>query len=176
MKHVRILSTGGYLPGDPISNEELAQLVGPLPPDILEGIQVRTRHWMVDTATGDHNETNCDMAYKAVKQALDRAGVEPAQVELLVLCTASPDYLLPPEATFVQDRLGLQRCATLEIRSGCAGTGEGLDVARLYLERGIYRTAVVAGCETISPLLVPMFRYGWINEPTLETTTSSEKL
>jgi len=158
VKHVRMISTGSYLPGDPITNEELERLVGPLPSDILEGIQVRTRHWMVDTRTGDHNEANSDLAYKAVKQALDRAGVEPAQVELLVLCTASPDYLLPPAVTFLQDRLGLQRCATLEIRSGCAGTAEGLDVARLYLERGTYRTAVVAGSDTISPLLVPMFR------------------
>ena len=132
MKQVRIISTGSYLPGDPITNEELERLVGPLPPDILEGIQVKTRHWMVDTRTGDHKEANSDLAYKAVKEALGRAGIEPAQVELIVLCTASPDYLLPPEVTFIQDRLGLRRCATLEIRSGCAGTAEGLDVARLY--------------------------------------------
>lgn len=153
-----MLSTGSYLPGDPITNQEMERWVGPLPPDVLEGIQVRTRHWIVDPSTGEHRDSNSDMAYKAVKQALDLAGVEPSQVELLVLCTASPDYLLPPEVTFVQDRLGLRRCATLEIRSGCAGAAEGLDVARLYLERGMYNTAVVVGSETISPLLVPMFR------------------
>lgn len=158
MKHVRVLSTGSYLPGDPITNQQMESFVGPLPPDILEGIQVRTRHWIVDPSTGEHRESNTDMAYSAVKQALDLAGVAPAEVELLVLCTASPDYLLPPEVTFVQDRMELRRCATLEIRSGCAGAAEGLDVARLYLERGIYRTAVVVGSETISPLLVPMFR------------------
>lgn len=156
--NVRMVSTGSYLPGAPITNEEMERWVGPLPPDILEGIQVRTRHWIADPDTGEHREANSEMAYKAVTQALDRAGLEPAQVELLVLSTASPDYLLPPEATLVQDRLGLRRCATLEIRSGCAGAAEGLDVARLYLERGIYRTAVVVGSETISPLLVPMFR------------------
>jgi 3-oxoacyl-[acyl-carrier-protein] synthase III len=158
MKQVRMLSTGSYLPGDPITNEEMERLVGPLPDDILEGIQVRTRHWMVDTATGDHREANSEMAYKAVKQALDLAGLEPREVDLLVLSTGSPDYLLPPEVTFVQEKLGLRRCAVLEIRSGCAGAAEGLDIARLYLERGVYRTAVVAGSETISPLLVPMFR------------------
>jgi 3-oxoacyl-[acyl-carrier-protein] synthase-3 len=58
----------------------------------------------------------------------------------------------------VQDALGLTRCATVELRSGCAGAVEGLDVARMYLERGQYRTAVVIGSEAISPLIVPIFR------------------
>ena len=56
-----------------------------------------------------------------------------------------PDYLLPPLVTFVQEALGLERCATMEIRSGCAGFGEALDVARLYIEKGQYKTAVVIG-------------------------------
>jgi 3-oxoacyl-[acyl-carrier-protein] synthase-3 len=59
--------------------------------------------------------------------------------------------------TFVLDALGLTRCATIELRSGCAGAVEGLDVARMYLERGQYRTAVVIGSEAISPLIVPIF-------------------
>ena len=50
MKSVRMLSTGAYLPGDPITNEQMAALVGPVPDDVLEGIQVKTRHWIVDTA------------------------------------------------------------------------------------------------------------------------------
>jgi 3-oxoacyl-[acyl-carrier-protein] synthase-3 len=60
--------------------------------------------------------------------------------------------------TLVQDELGLERCATTEIRSGCAGFVEALDVARLYLESGRYETAVVIGSESISPLLLPVFR------------------
>jgi 3-oxoacyl-[acyl-carrier-protein] synthase III len=78
-------------------------------------------------------------------------------VDLLVVSTASPDFLLPPLVTFVQEALGLERCATTEIRSGCAGFGEALDVARLYVESGQYKTAVVIGSEAISPLLVPVF-------------------
>ena len=81
----------------------------------------------------------------------------PNEVDLLVLSTASPDYLLPPLVTFVQEALGLERCATMEIRCGCAGFGEALDVARLYIEKGQYQTAVVIGSEAISPLLVPLF-------------------
>jgi 3-oxoacyl-[acyl-carrier-protein] synthase-3 len=158
MKNVRLLSTGSYLPGEPITNAQIEALAGPLPPDILEGIQVQTRHWIVDRETGAHRENNTDLALKAAQQALELARVPASEVDLICLSTASPDSLLPPLVTLVQDRLGIQRCATLEVRSGCAGAVEAMDVARLYLERGQYRTALVIGSETISPLLVPVFR------------------
>ena len=156
--NVRLLSTGAYVPGEPITNAQVEELAGPLPADILEGIQVRTRHWIVDRATGAHRENNTDLALKAAQQALGRAGVPASEVDFIALSTASPDTLLPPVVTFVQDRLGIPRCATIEVRSGCAGAVEAMDVARLYLERGQYRTALVIGSETISPLLVPVFR------------------
>ena len=152
-----MLSTGGYLPGDPITNEQLEQVAGGLPEDILEGLQVKTRHWIADLKTGEQSETNREMASKAAREALALADIDPAEVQLLVLSTASPDYHLPPTVTFVQDALGLERCATIELRSGCAGAVEGLDVARMYLERGQYETAVVIGSEAISPLIVPIF-------------------
>ena len=73
------------------------------------------------------------------------------------LSTASPDYLLPPLVTFVQEALGLERCATVELRSGCAGAVRGARRRPALLERGQYKTAVVIGSEAISPLLVPVF-------------------
>jgi len=157
MATAEILSTGSFLPGEPIGNDDLERLVGPLPEEVLEGIQVKQRHWMVDRATGEHIVNNSEMASAAARDALANAGVAAEEVDLLVLSTASPDYLLPPMVTFVQEALGLERCATTEVRSGCAGFGEALDVARLYVEREVYRTAVVIGSEAISPLIVPLF-------------------
>jgi 3-oxoacyl-[acyl-carrier-protein] synthase-3 len=153
----RILSTGGFLPGEPISTEEIERLVGPLPEDVLAGISIQRRYWLIDPATGEHRETNSGMAVKAARQALDRAGIAPEEVDLLVLATGTPDYPLPPTVNLVQDQLGLRRCATLEIRSGGAGGVQGLDIARMYLERGPYTTAVVIGSEAISPALFPLF-------------------
>jgi 3-oxoacyl-[acyl-carrier-protein] synthase-3 len=157
MNVVRVVSTGSYLPGEPITNEDLERLVGPLPEDILEGIQVKRRHWMIDPATGEHRINNSEMATAAVREALEAAEVEPAEVELMVSSTASPEFHLPPMVTLVQENLGLAKCATMEIRSGCAGFVEAFDVARMYLERGTYRTAVVVGSEAISPLLAPVY-------------------
>lgn len=158
MKPVRVVSTGSYLPGEPIANDEIERLGGSLPQDILEGIQVQTRHWMIDPATGEHRENNSDMAAKAAREALHRADIAPQEVDLIVTSTSSPEYLLPPLAPFVQEKLGLQRCATVEVRSGCAGAVEAMDVARMYLAEGSYHTALVIGSEAISPLLVPYFR------------------
>lgn len=160
MNQVRILSTGSYLPGDPITNEELERLAGPVPEDVLEGLQVKTRHWCVDPETGEHLESNSEMAAKATREALDLADVGIDDVDLLVVSTASPEYHLPPTATFVQEKLGRDTMAAVDIRSGCAGAVEAMDMARMHLERGDYETAVVVGSEAISPLCVPVFLAG----------------
>ena len=160
MREANIVATGAYLPGDPLTNEELERYAGPVPEDVLEGLQVKTRHWIADPATGEQSETNSGMAYEAAKQALARAGIEPDEVDLLVVSTASPEYHLPPTSTFIQETRGLRACSSIDIRSGCAGAVEALDYARLNVERGLHDTAVVVGSEAISPLMVPLFKKG----------------
>src|SRR3954454_503261 len=158
MRSVTIAATGAYLPGEPLSNADLECLVGPLPADVLDGIQVRERHWMVDPSTGEHLLSNSEMAAAAGLRALASAGLKPRDVDLLVVSTASPDFQLPPMATLVQDHLGIRACTALELRSGSAGAVEALDLARAYIERGSHEVALVIGSEAISPLLVPIFR------------------
>jgi 3-oxoacyl-[acyl-carrier-protein] synthase-3 len=157
MRQVQVVATGAYLPGDPITNEQIERVAGPLPDDVLEGIQVKTRHWIADPHTGEQTELNSELATKACRQALERADLPAEEVQLLVVSTASPDYHLPPMATFVQEQLGLERCAAIEIRSGCAGAVEALDIAHMYLARGDFDRALVVGSEAISPLTVPVF-------------------
>ena len=157
MRSAMLLATGAHLPGEPITNEQLEQVAGGLPDDVLEGIQVKTRHWIADLHTGEQSESNSQMAAKAARQALARAELEPQEIDLLIVSTASPEYHLPPASTLVQEHLGVSKCAAIDIRSGCAGSVEALDFARLYLERGDFDTALVIGSETISPLTVPVF-------------------
>jgi 3-oxoacyl-[acyl-carrier-protein] synthase-3 len=157
VRQVKIVSTGSYLPGDPIDNETMERLAGPVPEDVLEGLQVKTRHWLVDPETGEHHESNSDMATKAVREALELADMDVDDVDLLVVSTSSPEYHLPPTSTFVQEKLGRETMPAIDIRSGCAGAIEALDLARLHLERGDYDTAVVVGSEAISPLCVSVF-------------------
>lgn len=157
MGMVQVVGTGGYQPGDPITNDMIESWVGPLPDDVMEGISIQQRFWMIDPTTGEHRENNSDMAYKAARQAIESAGLEAGDVDLMILSTGTPDYPLPPVVNMVQERLGLERCATLEIRSGGAGAVQGMDIARFYLESGAYKTAVIIGSEAISPVLAPVF-------------------
>ncbi|MEW1720666.1 3-oxoacyl-[acyl-carrier-protein] synthase III C-terminal domain-containing protein [Streptomyces sp. NPDC093109] len=156
-RHVSILSTGADLPGDPIDNDTLERYCGPLPDDVLQGIEVRRRHWIVDPETGEHRSGTVAMATAAARQALRRAGMEPGDIELLVVSTASPDHVLPAAGTFVQENLGLERAAVIEVRAGCVGAVQALDTARRLLADGTYRTALVIGAEAISPLLAPVY-------------------
>jgi 3-oxoacyl-[acyl-carrier-protein] synthase-3 len=152
-----MLSTGAFLPGGPIDNETLEKLCGPLPGDVLDGIAAKRRHWLVDPATGEHTTSSSKMAEAAARNALARTGLAPDDVDLIVLSTASPEYHLPTTASYLQEHLGLERCASIELRAGCAGAIQALDIARRYLADGTCRTALVIGTEAISPLLVPAY-------------------
>lgn len=156
-RHVSILSTGAHLPGDPLDNATLERLCGPLPEEVLHGIEVQRRHWIADPETGEHRTGTAAMATAAARQALQRAEVEPAEVDLVVLATATPDHILPAAGTYVQEQLGLEHCAVIEVRAGCVGAIQALDTARRLLADGTYRTALVIGAESISPFLVPVY-------------------
>lgn len=157
MGRVHIIGTGGYQPGDPIDNDQIERLVGSLSPDVQEGISIQQRYWMIDPETGEHHESNTDMAYKATVRALETAGVEAGQLGLMIQSTGTPEYHLPACVNLLQERLGLERCATMELRSGGAGGVQGLDIARMMLERGDHEFALVVGSEAISPVMAPVF-------------------
>lgn len=157
LRPVVILATGAYLPGDPLTNDDLEKLCGALPADVLTGLQVSRRHWLADPLTGEHTTSTSRMAEAAARTALDRAGIDPADIDLIVLSTASPEYHLPTTASYVQEALGLDRCATVEVRAGCTGAVQAIDIARRYLADGTHRTALAIGAEAISPLLVPLY-------------------
>ena len=156
-KRAHITGTGGYQPGEPIPTSKIQELVGELIPEVAEGLSIEQRFWQIDIETGEHNENNSDMSYKAAVAALESAEVEPGQVELIIQATGTPDYPLPAVVNQVQERLGIEKCATLEIRSGGAGWPQGVDIARFYLEQGSYETALVIGSESVSPVLAPIF-------------------
>lgn len=156
-RRAHIVGTGGYQPGEPISNDDLERLVGALPAQVLDGLGIEQRFWMIDPDTGAHRESNTDMATEAARRALADAGVDATEVDLILVSTGTPEYPLPPTANLVQERLGMDRCATLEVRSGGAGWVQCLDIARLYLTSGMATTALVIGSEAISPVLAPLY-------------------
>ena len=137
-----MLSTGSYLPGDPITNEEIDRYAGRAPgrgargdPGQDPSLDRRPRHGRAE------RDATPTWPTRRRRRRSSWPGSKPDDVDLLVVSTASPEYHLPPTATFVQEKLGQEKIAAMDIRSGCAGAVEALDLARMYLERGQYDTA-----------------------------------
>ncbi len=156
-RRATIISMGGYHPGEPIPTTRIRDLVGDLPESVEAGLGIETRYWAIDPETGEHRENNSDLAVKAAARALDLAGITAGDLDFMFLATGTPEYVLPPTVNVVQEKLGLERCATLELRSGGAGWVQALDLARMYIEQETYDRGLVIGSEMISPVLAPVY-------------------
>jgi 3-oxoacyl-[acyl-carrier-protein] synthase-3 len=143
---IRILSAGTALPGHPIDNAALARRfrmdsVWEQWVDAFVG--TRSRHLSVDLQTGEVRQTLADLAVTAGHRALAGAGIDGADIDLVVMGTATPDTLMPATVNVVADRLGIDGVPTYQLQSGCAGAVQALDVARHMLWAGGSRTALV---------------------------------
>ena len=158
LQPVRIAGTGSFLPGPPVANDRLEALLGPLDkapakvksfidnlgPKMLERGGVRTRHFAVDPETGNMTFNFSSLAEKAARSALEMAEMEPQQLDLSIISCPAYDQSTPATSTLLQERLGIQSCAEMEIHSNCTGVGKGVQVAYDALRSGRYRTALVA--------------------------------
>lgn len=146
---IRILSAASALPGEPVDNAALAQRFGMdhLWEQWVDAfIGTRTRHLAVDLASGKITATLADLAETAARRALAAAGVQPSDIDVMVMGTATPDLLMPTTVNMVADRLGIDGIATFQLQSGCSGAVGALDVARqLMVASGRPRTALVLG-------------------------------
>jgi 3-oxoacyl-[acyl-carrier-protein] synthase-3 len=143
-----ILAVGTALPGPALDNATLAKRFG-MPPVWEQWVDTfvgtGTRHLSRDLGTGEVRYTLTDLCVTAASQALERAGIAAAQVDLMVLATASPDALMPATVNMVADQLGIDGVPTYQLLSGCTGAVQALDVACKMLLGGGYRTALVIG-------------------------------
>lgn len=148
---VRIRSVGVALPGEPIDNARLARTFGMdrVWEEWVDAfIGTRTRHLSRDLDTGEQYCSLADLATSAARDALDAAGVEPGEVDLMVLGTATPDRLMPAVVNVVADRLGIDGIRTYQLQSGCSGAVQALEFAHDLVRAGTHRTALVLGADT----------------------------
>jgi 3-oxoacyl-[acyl-carrier-protein] synthase-3 len=145
---IHVHGAGTALPGPPLDNRTLIERFA-LPAVWEQWIDtyvgIRNRHFCVDIDTGEVRHTLADLAETAARRALTAAGARPADVDLLVLGTATPDLLMPATVNQVADRLGIDGVATYQLQSGCTGAVQALSVAYHLLRSGPHRTALVLG-------------------------------
>lgn len=142
-----VTGCGGYLPDRVLTNAELAEMVDTSDEWIVARSGIRERHIAAD------GETTADLAVQACTRAMAAAGVGAADIDLIVLATATPDDTFPATATIVQDRLGVRQGAAFDIQAVCSGFLYGLATADNFLKAGQFRRALVVGAETFSRIL-----------------------
>ena len=145
----RILSAGGYLPADIVSNDELARRYGLDTSDawIRERSGIRQRHL---AAPG---ETASSMGAAAARQAMARAGVGAGEIDAVIVATATPDSSFPATAVRIQAALGISQGFAFDVLAACTGFVYALSVADAMLRAGQAKCALVIGTETYSRIL-----------------------
>jgi 3-oxoacyl-[acyl-carrier-protein] synthase III len=162
---VRMAAAGSFLPGNPIPYEDADRVLGEFTgaDEAFRTWYARARRTMkqllgiehyyyaIDPETRQPTETPSSMAAKAGRRALETAGIDPSEVDLLVYAGATQDHFVtPPTSTIVQQHLGIERCAELSIHSNCTSTYKAIQVAADQIAYGRYRTALVTSANMVS--------------------------
>jgi 3-oxoacyl-[acyl-carrier-protein] synthase-3 len=142
-----VLGVGSALPKRRVTNEELAERVDTSDQWIVERTGIRSRY------VAEDGETTASLATEAARRALEYAGVEAADIGLIVLATATPDQTFPSSATKVQAALGINDCIAFDVHAVCTGFLYALSVADSMLRSGSSKKALVIGAETFTRLL-----------------------
>jgi 3-oxoacyl-[acyl-carrier-protein] synthase-3 len=149
MRHSRIVGLGHHVPENVITNEYLSTQMDTNNDWIIERTGIQTRRW-IDPAT----DTVANMAAKATRMALSRAGLTEADIDFIVFATITPDYFFPGSGVLLQRELGLDgKIAALDIRNACSGFIYALSVADQFIKTGMYKTVLVVGAEIQSTAL-----------------------
>jgi 3-oxoacyl-[acyl-carrier-protein] synthase-3 len=151
-KFSRITGTGSHLPPRRVSNAELADELagrGIKTSDewIVERTGIRARHFAADGVVCS------DLALAAALAALQAAGRKPAQVDLIIVATSTPDMVFPSTACILQQKLGVHGCAALDVQAVCSGFVYALTMADALIRTGSAKCALVIGAEVFSRIL-----------------------
>jgi 3-oxoacyl-[acyl-carrier-protein] synthase III len=142
-----VIGCGAYLPEHIVSNADLAERLDTSDAWIVQRTGIRQRH------VAAPGEFTSDLAVIAAERALAAAGLTGADIDLIVLATATPDNTFPATATKVQARLGMTRGAAFDVQAVCSGFIYALATADNFIRCGQARTALVIGAETFSRIL-----------------------
>jgi len=143
----RIAGTGSYLPEKVLTNEDLSKIVDTSDEWIAARTGIRERHIAAE------GETTSDLGYHAAVRALEAAGVDAKELDLIVVGTTTPDLIFPSTACLIQHRLGADGCPAFDVNAACSGFVYALTVADKFVRSGAAKTALVIGSETLTRMV-----------------------
>jgi 3-oxoacyl-[acyl-carrier-protein] synthase-3 len=145
--HSRIAGTGGYLPAQILTNADLARRID------TDDEWVRTRTGIHQRHIAAAGEQTSDLALLAAQRALAAAGIAPAEVDLIIVATTTPDMVFPSTACILQDKLGVKNGPAFDVQAVCCGFVYALSIADRMVASGGARNALVVGAEIYSRIL-----------------------
>ena len=145
--HSRIAGTGRYLPSRVLTNVELAERVA------TSDEWIRTRTGIAQRHIAADGEQTSDLALAAAREALAAASMAPADVDLIIVATTTPDMIFPSTACILQDKLGVHGGAAFDVQAVCSGFVYALAIADGMIASGTARNALVVGAEIYSRIL-----------------------
>jgi 3-oxoacyl-[acyl-carrier-protein] synthase III len=147
MTYSRIIGTGSYLPERVVDNHEFARRLD------TSDAWIRERTGIVQRHIAAEGQASSDLAQAASQRALQAAGVDAAQIDLIVVATSTPDYIFPSTACLLQAKLGIRGCAAFDLQAVCSGFVYALAAADGFIKSGMAKHALVVGTEVFSRIL-----------------------
>ncbi|UCV30158.1 beta-ketoacyl-ACP synthase III [Ferribacterium limneticum] len=146
--YARLSGTGSYLPGNPVSNSELAARgIDTNDEWIVSRTGIRSRH-LAQVGT-----TSSELGLIAAQKALEMAGVAAVDLDLIIVATSTPDFIFPSTACLIQGKLGNKGAAAFDVQAVCAGFTYALGIAEKFICSGSHKKALVIGAEVFSRIL-----------------------
>ena len=146
--YARIAGVGSYLPGQPVTNNDLVQRgVDTNDEWIVTRTGIKSRH------LAEPDTTSSELALEASRRALASAGIEAAELELIIVATSTPDYIFPSTACLLQSKLGNVGAMAFDIQAVCAGFVYALSIGEKFIRSGSHKRVLVVGAETFSRIL-----------------------
>lgn len=142
-----IVGTGNYLPEKILTNADLEKTLD------TSDEWIRTRTGIQERRIARKDESSSTLGAHAGRKALDSAGMSPDELDMIIVCTSTPDVLYPSTACFVQKNLGASKAAAYDISAVCSGFVFGLSIAEQYIKSGRYENVMVIGAEVNSRIM-----------------------
>ena len=140
----RIESIGSFLPENIITNQDLEKRVD------TSDEWIRTRTGINQRSIANENQATSELALKASQDAIEKAGINPKEIDLIIIGTCTPDVATPNVGVIIQKELGLKNCPAFSIEAACSGFIYALNIANKFIILGESKCALVVGAETLS--------------------------
>src|SRR6056297_419866 len=146
MRRATITGWGSYLPPNVVTNEELEKIVDTTDQWIQKRTGIKKRR------ITDEDTSTSDLALEASYKALEKANLDPKELDLIIVSTVTPDMAFPATACIIQEKIGANKAAAFDLEAGCSGFVYGLSVGTQFIESGLYDNVLVIGAETLSKI------------------------